>query len=148
MVHGIAFAFGMVMLGVTVDYPVLLVGHRKRGEAAPGTLRRIGAAFNLAVATATLGLTGMIFSGFPGLVQLGTFSAIGVLVAAAATRFLLPPLIVAADLAPASAGDAARLPAGGALAAAAALGAAAGRARRRSISPRSAAPASRRISPI
>ena len=76
-VQGIAFAFGMVMLGVTVDYPVLLVGHRKRGEAAPGTLRRIGAAFDLAVTTAALGLTGMIFSGFPGIVQLGTFSAIG-----------------------------------------------------------------------
>ena len=108
-VHGVAVGFGMTMLGVTVDYPVLLVGHRKQGEAAPATLRRIGQAFTLAVLTAALGLTGMLFSGFPGLSQLGCFSIVGILVAAAATRWLLPPLIVAADLAPVSAGEPARL---------------------------------------
>ena len=107
-VHGIAFGFGMTMLGVTVDYPVLLVGHRKRGEAAGGTIRRIGPAFNLAAATAALGLLGMVFSGFPGLAQLGLFSVVVVLTAAAATRFLLPPLIVAADLAPVAAGEPSR----------------------------------------
>ena len=108
-VHGVAVGFGMTMLGVTVDYPVLLVGHRKQGEAAPATLRRIGQAFTLSVLTAALGLTGMLFSGFPGLSQLGCFSVVGILVAAAATRWLLPPLIVAADLAPVSAGEPARL---------------------------------------
>ena len=99
-VHGVAVGFGMTMLGVTVDYPVLLVGHRKQGEAAPATLRRIGQAFTLSVITAALGLTGMLFSGFPGLSQLGCFSIVGILVAAAVTRWLLPRLIVAADLAP------------------------------------------------
>ena len=108
-VHGIAFGFGMTMLGVTVDYPVLLIGHRKSDEAASGTLRRIGQAFTLAVITAALGLTGMVFSGFPGVEQLGLFAAIGVLGSAAATRFLLPRLIVAANLAPVSAGDPAGL---------------------------------------
>lgn len=108
-VHGVAVGFGMTMLGVSVDYPVLLVGHRKQGEAAPATLRRIGQAFTLSVLTAALGLTGMLFSGFPGLSQLGCFSVVGILVAAAATRWLLPPLIVAADLAPVSAGEPARL---------------------------------------
>lgn len=108
-VHGIALGFGLTMLGVTVDYPVLLVGHRKQREEAPATLRRIGRAFTLAVLTAALGLTGMLFSAFPGLAQLGLFSVTGVLVAAAATRFLLPPLIVAADLAPVAAGTAERL---------------------------------------
>lgn len=128
-VHGITLGFGMTMLGVTVDYPVLLIGHRKRAEAAMGTLRRIGPAFNLAVLTACLGLTGMVFAGFPGLAQLGVFSVAGILAAAACTRFLLPRLIVAADLAPVSAGGPGRLarieawrrwrPAGVALAAAA-----------------------------
>ena len=59
--------------------------------------------------TAALGLTGMLFSGFPGLSQLGCFSVVGVLVAASVTRWVLPMLIVAADLAPVSAGDPARL---------------------------------------
>jgi predicted exporter len=108
-VHGVAVGFGMTMLGVTVDYPVLLVGHRRQGEAAPATLRRIGQAFTLAVLTAALGLTGMLFSGFPGLSQLGCFSVVGVLVAASVTRWVLPMLIVAADLAPVSAGDPSRL---------------------------------------
>ena len=108
-VHGIALGFGMTMLGVTVDYPVLLIGHRKAGEPAAGTLRRIGRAFALAVAGATLGLTGMVFAGFPGIAQLGLFAAAGVLSAAAATWLLLPRLVVAANLAPAWAGDPARL---------------------------------------
>lgn len=108
-VHGVALGFGVTMLGVTVDYPVLLIGHRKQREAAPATLRRIGQAFTLAVLTAALGLSGMLASGFPGLSQLGLFSAVGLLVAAAATRWLLPPLIVAADLAPVPAGDPSRL---------------------------------------
>ncbi len=108
-VHGITLGFGMTMLGVTVDYPVLLIGHRKQGEPAAGTLRRIGRAFALAVTCATLGLTGMIFTGFPGVAQLGLFAATGVLSAAAATRLVLPRLIVAANLAPVWSGDTARL---------------------------------------
>jgi predicted exporter len=107
--HGITLGFGMTMLGVTVDYPVLLIGHRKRGEAPAGTWARIGRAFTLAVATAALGLSGMAFARFPGLAQLGVFSIAGVLTAAAATRFILPRLIVAADLAPVWAGDPRRL---------------------------------------
>ncbi len=88
---------------------MLLIGHRKLGETADGTLRRIGQAFRLAVITASLGLTGMVFSGFPGVAQLGVFAVVGVLCAAAATRFILPRLIVAADLAPVSSGDPAGL---------------------------------------
>ena len=103
-VQGVAFGFGMTMLGVSVDYPVLLIGHRKRGEAPAGTIRRIGRAFALAVATAALGLSGMVLSGFPAVGQLGLFAMTGLLTAALATRFLLPPLIGAADLAPVAAG--------------------------------------------
>ncbi len=108
-VHGIALGFGMTMLGVTVDYPVLLIGHRKLGEPAAGTLQRIGRAFALAVGCAVLGLTGMVFTGFPGIAQIGLFAATGVLAAAAATRLILPRLIVAANLAPVWSGDTARL---------------------------------------
>ena len=108
-VHGIAFGFGMTMLGVTVDYPVLLIGHRKLAEPAGGTFRRIGPAFVMAVLTASLGLTGMAVSDFPGLSQLGLFSLAGVVAAALATRFVLPPLVVAAGLAPVWAGDPAHL---------------------------------------
>ena len=103
-VHAIALGFGITMLGITLDYPVLLIGHRKHGEAAPATLARIGGAFRLAVATAVLGLAGLVFSAFPGLVQLGVLAGTGLLAAAAATWWLLPPLVVAANLAPVAAG--------------------------------------------
>jgi predicted exporter len=108
-VHGITMGFGMTMLGVTLDYPVLLVGHRKHGEAAGDTLRRIKQAFRLTALSAALGLTGMLFSGFPGLSQLGCFAVVGVTVAASVTRWLLPPLIVAAGLSPIHVGDPTRL---------------------------------------
>ena len=104
-VHGVALGFGMTMLGVTVDYPVLFIGHRKLGEPAAGTLQRIGRAFALAVVCAALGLTGMVGAGFPGIAQLGLFAATGVLTAALATWLVLPRLIVAANLAPVWAGD-------------------------------------------
>ena len=108
-VHGIALGFGMTMLGVTVDYPVLLIGHRKIGESAAGTLHRIGRALALAVLCAALGLTGMVFTGFPGIAQLGLFAAVGVLTAALLTWLVLAPLIAAANLAPVWAGDPGRL---------------------------------------
>jgi predicted exporter len=103
--QGVAFGFGMTMLGVTVDYPVLMIGHRKRGEAPAGTVARIGSTLLLTVAAASIGLLGMLGTGFPGLEQIGVFSIAGVLVAGLASRFLLPHLIASADLAPVEAGD-------------------------------------------
>nr|WP_321986416.1 MMPL family transporter [uncultured Lichenicoccus sp.] len=108
-VHGITLGFGMTMLGITIDYPVLLVGHRKQGEPAPATIRRIARPFTLSVLTASLGLSGMAGSRFPGVAQLGLFAAIGILASAAATRWLLPGLIERAGLAPSYAGDPGRL---------------------------------------
>ena len=104
-VHGVALGFGATMLGVSVDYPVLMIGHRKRGEPAAATRARIGPAFILAVVTATLGLAAMVLSGFPGLAQLGAFAAVGLATAAASTWWLLPRLVVAANLAPVAAGN-------------------------------------------
>ncbi len=108
-VHGVALGFGITMLGVSLDYPVLMIGHRKSGEPAPATRARIGPAFILAVITATLGLAAMVFSGFPGLSQLGVFSAVGLATAALATWWVLPRLVVAANLAPVAPGSAAWL---------------------------------------
>ncbi|MBO1324795.1 MMPL family transporter [Acetobacter sp. TBRC 12305] len=108
-VHGIAFGFGMTMLGVSLDYPVLLIGHRDAGEGPQATLRRIAPSLRLAVATAVLGLTGMILCGLPGIAQLGTFAAAGLVTAAVVTLFIMPRLIVAADLAPFISGPSAPL---------------------------------------
>ncbi len=109
-VQAAALGLGAAMAGVAVDYPVLLIGHRKRGEAGAATRARIGPAFRLAVATAVLGLGGMVLSGLPGLQQLGVFSAAALAATAAATWWLLPRLVVAADLAPVAASDLTWLP--------------------------------------
>lgn len=97
-VHGAALGFGMTMLGVCDDYPILLVTNRAPGEALRDTARRIWPTLRLAVAAAVAGLVPMLASGFPGLAQLGLFAAAGLAGAALATRFLLPALLPAEGL--------------------------------------------------
>jgi predicted exporter len=92
-VHGAALGFGMTMLGVVDDYPILLVTGRAPNERLAQTARRIWPTLRLAVAAAAVGLTPMLASGFPGLAQLGLFAASGLVGAALATRFLLPVLL-------------------------------------------------------
>ncbi len=92
-VHGAALGFGMTMLGVCDDYPILLVTNARRGEHLADTARRIWPTLRLAVAAAVAGLAPMLASGFPGLAQLGLFAATGLLTAALVTRFLLPRLV-------------------------------------------------------
>ena len=91
-VHGAAFGFGMTMLGVVVDYPLLLLAGRRAGEAPAAAARRLRPVLGLAAGTAALGLTGMLASGFPILAQLGLFGAAGLLAGLAAT-LLLPWLL-------------------------------------------------------
>ena len=45
--------------------------------------------------TSVIGFCTLLFSGFPGLAQLGLYSVSGIVVAAAVTRFVLPPLVPA-----------------------------------------------------
>jgi predicted exporter len=92
-VHGAAFGFGMTMLGVAADYPILLVSGRRPGEGLPATARRIWPPLRLAAGAAAAGMLAMILSGFPGLAQLGLFAAAGLPAAALVTRFVLPRLM-------------------------------------------------------
>lgn len=92
-VHAITLGFGLTMLGVAADYPLLLIGQRRAEETTRAAARRIWPTMLLATATAALGLTAMLLSSFPGLSQLGLFSAVGLVTAAATTRWLLPLLV-------------------------------------------------------
>uniref|UniRef100_UPI0018DFB166 MMPL family transporter n=1 Tax=Neoroseomonas rubea TaxID=2748666 RepID=UPI0018DFB166 len=92
-VHGAALGFGMTMLGVADDYPILLVTNRAPGESLRDAARRLWPTLRLAVAAAVAGLLPMLASGFPGLAQLGLFAATGLVGAALATRFALPALL-------------------------------------------------------
>jgi predicted exporter len=101
-IHGAALGFGMTMLGVTADYPILLVTQRRPGEALAETARRIWPTLRLAALAAAAGLTAMVLSDVPGLAQLGLFAALGLPTSALVTRLLLPRLV------PPAAGIAAR----------------------------------------
>lgn len=92
-VHGAALGFGMTMLGVADDYPILLVTNRAPGESLRDAARRLWPTLRLAVAAAVAGLVPMLGSGFPGLAQLGLFAAVGLVGAALATRYALPALL-------------------------------------------------------
>ncbi|WP_424813363.1 MMPL family transporter [Roseococcus sp. YIM B11640] len=94
-IHAISLGFGMTMLGVTVDYPILLVTLRRPEESLPQAAARIWPSLRLAAAAAAVGLLAMLGSGLPGLVQLAAFAGAGLVAAAATTRWVLPHLLPA-----------------------------------------------------
>ena len=91
-VHGITLGFGSTLIGEAVDYAIYFLiqarAHGWRAWVAGGwpTVR-------LGLLTSVCGFAALVFSGFPGLAQLGVFSVAGLLGAALATRFVLPVLM-------------------------------------------------------
>lgn len=97
-VHGITLGFGTTLIGEAVDYAVYyLIQARPRPEAAPGSGAKAWAAENwptvrLGLWTSLCGFAALLFSGFPGLAQLGLFSMAGLTAAALTTRCVFPTL--------------------------------------------------------
>ncbi|MFN7572936.1 MAG: MMPL family transporter [Betaproteobacteria bacterium] len=87
-VHGLTLAFGVTMIGEAVDYAVYYLLAPDR--ASPAWAARQWPAIRLGLLTSVAGLAVLLLSGFPGLSQLGLFSIVGLVVAAATTRHLLP----------------------------------------------------------
>ena len=91
-VHGITLGFGSTLIGEAVDYAIYFLIQARAGGwrawVASGwpTVR-------LGLLTSVCGFAALVFSGFPGLAQLGVFSVAGLLGAALATRFVLPVLM-------------------------------------------------------
>jgi len=92
-VHGLTIGFGTTLIGEAVDYSIY---YFVQSQAAPPADRRWLEAFwptvRLGVLTSLCGFASLLFSGFPGLAQLGLYSIAGLLAAAAVTRFVLPHL--------------------------------------------------------
>ncbi len=97
-VHGITLAFGTTLIGEAVDYAVYyLIQARPRRGAAPGSGAKAWATENwptvrLGLWTSLCGFAALLFSGFPGLAQLGLFSMAGLTAAALTTRCVFPTL--------------------------------------------------------
>jgi predicted exporter len=96
--HGITLAFGITLLGVTLDYPLHLFSHLTENEPAGRTMQRIWPTLRLGVITTCLGYLVLVTTDFTGLRQLGVFTLAGLVTAALVSRYLLPRLL--ADTAP------------------------------------------------
>ena len=95
-VHGLTMGFGSTLIGETVDYAIYYL-IQARGAALPGTGWQRWRDLNrptvrLGLLTSVVGFAALLFSGFPGLAQLGVFSIAGLVAAAFVTRHGLPVL--------------------------------------------------------
>ena len=89
-VHGITLGFGVTLIGEAVDYAIYLFTQQTPEHKPTQTLDRIWPTLRLGVLLSVAGFSAMLFSGFPGLGQLGLFSIAGIVTALAATRWVLP----------------------------------------------------------
>jgi len=94
-IHGITLAFGATLMGVAVDYPIHLFSHLSPRTSPKIALAEIWPTMSLGVITTVIGYCGLLFSGFPGLSELGLFAIIGLATAALVTRWILPGMIPA-----------------------------------------------------
>jgi predicted exporter len=96
VVHGITLGFGTALIGEAVDYSIYLFMQSEPGEAdRKSWVVRVWPTIRLGVLTSVFGFASLLFSGFPGLAQLGLYSIAGLLAAAAMTRYVLPHLLPA-----------------------------------------------------
>ena len=88
-IHGISLAFGTILLGVSLDYPIHLLSHVRSNEGLSESGARIWPTLRLGVLTTVLGFAAMLTSGFDGIRQLAVFAICGLICAALLTRYLL-----------------------------------------------------------
>ncbi|MGZ5048641.1 MAG: MMPL family transporter [Usitatibacter sp.] len=96
-VHGITLGFGTTLIGEAVDYSIYLFVQSEGpgGSGGPRWIEGFWPTIRLGVLTSIAGFSALVFSGLPGLAQLGVYSIAGLVAAAAVTRFVLPALLPA-----------------------------------------------------
>ena len=96
-VHGMTLGFGSTLIGEAVDYAIYYLIQARRNDQGRGGwqawVRGSWPTVRLGVLTSVCGFVALMFSGFPGLAQLGVFSVAGLVAAALTTRFVLPALV-------------------------------------------------------
>ncbi|MEE8434521.1 MAG: MMPL family transporter [bacterium] len=94
-IHGITLAFGVILLGVTIDYPIHLFTHLRPGARPETVVRQVWPSLRLSWITTALGFGVMITTPFNGLAQVGLLAAAGIATAGLVTGWVLPLLIPA-----------------------------------------------------
>ena len=93
-VHGLTLGFGTTLIGEAVDYSIyFFVQSGPAGGSRQQWVRGFWPTIRLGVLTSIVGFSALLFSGFPGLAQLGLYSISGLATAALVTRFVLPRLL-------------------------------------------------------
>ena len=101
-VHGMTLGFGATLIGEAVDYAIYYLVQARQAPAAGGAragpgwrqwLAKGWPTVRLGLWTSICGFAALVFSGFPGLAQLGVFSIAGLVAAALSTRYVLPVLL-------------------------------------------------------
>lgn len=88
-VHGLTLGFGTTLIGEAVDYSIYFYLQRTGQFNQQHFWRTVW----LGVFTSIAGFSVLLFSGFPGLAQLGVYSVCGLIAAVFATRYVLPTLL-------------------------------------------------------
>lgn len=101
-IHGVTLGFGTALIGEAVDYSIYLLTQSERsGDVAEDDagrqrwLAQFWPTIRIGVLTSVFGFASLLFSGFPGLAQLGLYAIAGLATAALTTRFVLPHLLPA-----------------------------------------------------
>ena len=93
-VHGITLGFGTALIGEAVDYSIyLFVQSEQVASDRQNWIKKFWPTIRLGVLTSIVGFASLLWSGFPGLAQLGLYSTVGLLTAAGMTRYVLPHLL-------------------------------------------------------
>lgn len=93
-VHGITLGFGTALIGEAVDYSIyLFVQSEQNNRDQQDWVQKFWPTIRLGVLTSIVGFASLLLSGFPGLAQLGLYSIVGLIAAAAVTRYVLPHLL-------------------------------------------------------
>ena len=84
-VHGVTLGFGTTLIGEAVDYAIYYLIQARGAPAGAGWQRWRASSWptvRLGLLTSLCGFAALVFSGFPGLAQLGVFSIAGLVAAA------------------------------------------------------------------
>jgi predicted exporter len=93
VVFGVTLGFGITLIGEAVDYAIYFFTHLSPEKPPGKALENIWPTLRLGVLTTICGFSPMFLADFPGLAQLGLFSAVGLIVAVLVTRWVLPSLV-------------------------------------------------------
>ncbi|MDQ9171786.1 MMPL family transporter [Oxalobacteraceae bacterium R-40] len=93
VVHAITIGFGTTLVGEAIDYSIYLFIQSERGGDPQTWVKQFWPTIRLGALTSIVGFAALLFSGFPGLAQLGLYSIAGLLAAVCVTRFVLPSLM-------------------------------------------------------